>query len=470
MKPALLIVDDDPLIGESLAFMLSDDFDVRVRESRTEAMTLLKGGGFQPKLALIDLGLPPLPHLPTEGFKLLGELLGWSQRMRVLVLSGQNEDSNARRARALGAIELVPKPCDPAHLRKLLFTALKTGDEEILSTPDDIAYSLIGDSQPMRKLRSQIDLYASSTFPALIEGESGSGKERVAAALHYLSPRASLPFLALNCGAISTNLVEPTLFGYSKGAFTGAATNKAGYFEDAGDGTLFLDEIGELPLELQPKLLRVLENGEFQRVGDTQARQSKARIVAATNRDLRAEVKAGRFRADLYHRLSVFSLLVPPLRELGDDKLKLMEHFRLQYAAKHHTEPFTLDDVARDAWQRYAFPGNVRELKNIVIRLTAKYAGYIVGSAELATEFEVPGTTTPIDAAFIAHFDPRHEIEGNAGFKLDQVLAVVELKYIDAAIDLSRGNMSQAARVLGVSRSTLYSRLEALRPGTQKVD
>lgn len=469
LKPALLIVDDDPLIGESLAFALSEDFDIRVRESRSEAMTLLRGGEFQPQLALIDLGLPPLPHVPTEGFRLLADLLAWSQSIRILVLSGQNEDSNARRARALGARELVPKPCDPAQLRTLLFDALETGGEDALSSPDDIAHSLIGDSPPMRKLRSQIDLYASSTFPALIEGESGSGKERVAAALHYLSPRATLPFLALNCGAISANLVEPTLFGYIKGAFTGAAANKAGYFEEAGDGTLFLDEIGELPLDLQPKLLRVLENGEFQRVGDTYSRQSKARIVAATNRDLRAEVKAGRFRADLYHRLSVFSLRVPPLRELGSDKQKLMEHFRAKYAAKHKTEAFTLDDAALYAWLQYAFPGNVRELKNIVIRLTAKYAGYEVGAAELAAEFELPDVQTPIAADVGGSFDAKREIESNAAFNLDQALAVMELKYMDAAIELSQGNMSQAARVLGISRSTLYSRLETLRPGSDKV-
>jgi DNA-binding NtrC family response regulator len=469
LKPALLIVDDDPLIGESLSFVLSEDFDVRVCESRTEAMTLLKDGDFRPQLALIDLGLPPMPHLPTEGFKLLGDLLAWSQKMRVLVLSGQNEESNARRARALGAVELVPKPCDPAHLRKLLFSALKSGDEENLSSADEIAHSLIGDSPAMRKLRGQIDLYASSAFPTLIEGESGSGKERVAAALHYLSPRAALPFLALNCGAISTNLVEPTLFGYVKGAFTGAAANKAGYFEDAGSGTLFLDEIGELPLDLQPKLLRVLENGEFQRVGDTQPRHSQARIVAATNRDLRAEVKAGRFRADLYHRLSVFSLLVPPLRDLGDDKFKLMEHFRLQYATKHRTQPFKLDDAARTAWQQYAFPGNVRELKNIVIRLIAKYAGYTVGKTELVAEFELAETQNSAEFPIAGGFDPRHEIESAATFNLGEVLAAVELKYIDAAIDLSRGNMSQAARILGVSRSTLYSRLDALRPGAGRV-
>jgi DNA-binding NtrC family response regulator len=465
IKPTLLLVDDDPLIGESLAFMLADDFDVRVRESRGDAITLVRSGEFIPQLALIDLGLPPVPHLPTEGFKLLGELLAWSPKIRVLVLSGQNEETNARRARALGAIELVPKPCEPIRLRKLLLDALDTPVDEPLSSSQEVAHSLIGDSPPMQNLRNQIDLYASSIFPTLVEGESGSGKERVAAALHYLSPRASLPFLVLNCGAISANLVEPTLFGHTKGAFTGATTNKAGYFEDAGSGTLFLDEIGELPLELQPKLLRVLENGEYQRVGDTQPRRALARIVAATNRDLRAEVKAGRFRADLFHRLSVFSIVVPPLRDLGLDRFKLLEHFRQQYAAGNRTQPFVLEDAARDAWLGYAFPGNVRELKNIVIRLTAKYAGY---AADLSREFELPNAEALSGLADLERFDPKLEIANNPAFNLDQTLAALELKYIEAAIELSAGNMSQAARVLGVSRSTLYSRIEVLRPSGGK--
>jgi two-component system nitrogen regulation response regulator GlnG len=464
LKPTLLIVDDDPLIGDSLSFVLASDFDIRVRETRADAMALLKSGEFRPALALIDLGLPPLTDAPTEGFKLVGDLLAWSPAIRILVLSGQNEESNARRARALGASDMVPKPCEPSHLKRLLLAALKGTDDENLALQSEQAGGLIGDSPPMRKLKSQIDLYASSSFPALIEGESGSGKERVAAALHYLSPRANLPFLALNCAAISANLVEPTLFGYAKGAFTGAVGSKAGYFEDAGEGTLFLDEIGELPLDLQPKLLRVLENGEFQRVGETQSRRSTARILAATNRDLKAEVKAGRFRADLYHRLSVFSIMVPPLRDLGEDKLQLLEHYRNLYARKHNTQAFSLDERARAAWLAYAFPGNVRELKNIAIRLTAKYAGYVVGESELVQEFELPS------ALEVAGFDPRREIERNTNFSLASALAEVELKYIDAAVDLSQGNMSQAARLLGVSRSTLYSRLDALRPGASKTE
>jgi DNA-binding NtrC family response regulator len=463
MKPSLLIVDDDALIRDTLSYVLSDTFEIRVVESRVLAMKLLRSGEFSPQLALIDLGLPPLPDQPTEGFKLVGDLLAWSQTIRILVLSGQNEASNARRARALGAAELVPKPCEPNRLRELLLAQLST-DAVNVAKDNDTEIGLIGESPAMRKLKSQIDLYASSVFPALIEGQSGSGKERVAEALHQLSTRAKLPFLALNCAAISANLVEATLFGHAKGAFTGAASAKAGYFEDAGEGTLFLDEIGELPLELQPKLLRVLENGEFQRVGETTSRQSKARIVAATNRDLRAEVKAGRFRADLYHRLSVFSIAMPPLSELGDDKLKLMTYFCQRYAKHHATEVFTLDDSARAAWLQYRFPGNVRELKNIVIRLIAKHAGYTVSTAELVEEFELPSAEASADNAF----DPRADITSSALFKLDTKLAEVELKYIDAAIDIANGNMSQAARILGVSRSTLYSRLEVLRPQSVK--
>ncbi|HEX4857862.1 MAG TPA: sigma-54 dependent transcriptional regulator [Usitatibacteraceae bacterium] len=463
--PALLIVDDDPLIGESLSWALSDSFDIRVCQRRSEAMSLLKGGEFTPALALIDLGLPPVPHLPDEGFKLVGDLLGWSESIRILVLSGQNEESNARRARALGAADLVPKPCDPAHLKKLLRDALSGAS---VPAPLDFgAKGLIGDSLPMRKLKSQIDLYANSRFPALIEGESGSGKERVAALLHHLSPRAALPFLALNCAAISANLVEPTLFGYAKGAFTGAANAKSGYFEDAGEGTLFLDEIGELPLDLQPKLLRVLENGDFQRVGETQSRRSAARIVAATNRDLRAEVKAGRFRADLYHRLSVFTLAVPALRELGDDKLRLFDHYHLEAAERSGTRPCSLSPGARELMLSYPFPGNVRELRNVVIRLTAKYAGYEVSRTELAAELEDPEAGVAIVATAGAAAEP--SVIG-AEFSLSAALARHELQYIDLAIEQAKGNMSQAARLLGISRSTLYSRLEALRPGAMRQD
>jgi two-component system nitrogen regulation response regulator GlnG len=322
----------------------------------------------------------------------------------------------------------------------------------------------VGDSPALRRLRSQIDLYAASSFPALIEGESGSGKERVAFSLHHLSARAKHPFLALNCAAISPTLVEPTLFGYAKGAFTGAQQAKSGYFEDAGEGTLFLDEIGELPADLQAKLLRVLENGEYQRVGETQTRHSRARVVTATNRDLREEVRAGRFRSDLYHRLSVFELQVPPLRDLGDDRLKLLDYYRTLFAAKTGSKSFSFDEAARARWSTYGFPGNVRELRNVVIRLMTKYAGYAVGAAELEAEL-APSSDVP-------RWDPvaraRAELTSGKPFSLDAVLKDVEQSYLDAALEIAQGNMSQAAKLLGISRTTLYGRLESAgRPGAK---
>jgi len=455
--PRLLIVDDDPLIAESLAFALAEDFEVARGNDRASAVARLREG-WRPDIALIDLGLPPVAHLPNEGFKLIGDLLAHAPAVRILVLTGQNDESNARRARALGAIELVPKPCDPGVLRKLLARALQAPALDRSGTAED-ERAIVGESPPLARLRSQIDLYAASAFPALIEGESGSGKERVAFALHYLSARAALPYLALNCAAISPTLVEPTLFGYAKGAFTGAAQSKSGYFEDAGEGTLFLDEIGELPLELQAKLLRVLENGEYQRVGETQTRVSRARIVAATNRDLREEIREGRFRSDLYHRLSVFTLTVPPLRDLGEDKARLLDHYRAHYAAKAGTAPFSLDEGAMARWLAYRFPGNVRELKNIVIRLTTKHAGHAVGEreleAELAPAAEKPASTLAAQA--------RADLLSGKAFSLDATLKGVEQAYLEAALEIAHGNVSQAAKLLGISRTTLYGRLEANR-------
>src|SRR5436309_2792161 len=384
--PSLLIVDDDPLITETLSYALGKDFEVMVSDSRHHAVSLRRQLDEAPQLALVDLGLPPMPHRPDEGFQLISDLLAHSPAMKILVLSGQNDAANARHARTLGAAEFVAKPCDPENLKKILLHALQFRAAEIsgegIAEPDP----LVGKSPALQKLKSQISQYADSPFPALIEGESGTGKEVVANLLHRLSWRRVKPWFALNCAAIAPTLVEPTLFGYTKGAFTGATQNKSGYFEDASDGTLFLDEIGELALELQAKLLRVLENGEYQRVGETQTRASRARVVAATNRDLGEEIRLGRFRCDLYHRLSVFTLGVPPLRDLGEDKVRLLDYYRALYAEKSGCRPFELDRAGLARWGAYRFPGNVRELKNIVIRLTTKHAGHVVAERDLEAE------------------------------------------------------------------------------------
>ena len=451
-KPGLLVVDDDPLITDTLAFALQADYAVHACDSRQHAIELLRQLRDAPPLALVDLGLPPAPHTPDEGFQLIADLLAHSPSMKIFVLSGQNDAANARHARALGAWEFVAKPSDPALLKRLLARALELPAAE--------APELVGASPALAKLKQQIAQFAGSPYPVLIEGESGSGKELVARSLHRLSPRSSRPYLTLNCAAISPTLVEPTLFGYVKGAFTGAASNKAGYFEDAQDGTLLLDEIGELPLELQAKLLRVLENGEYQRVGETQRRVSRCRVIAATNRDLRRDVKQGAFRADLYHRLSVFSLSVPPLREMEGDKLQLLEHLRRFYAAQSGMQPFELDDDATARWVRYDFPGNVRELRNVVIRLTTKYSGQRVSVAELEPELDLealyPGSA--VEGGAIVEQAVR-QLERSGAFNLDETLRAWERGYIEAALRLTRGNVSQAAKLLGVNRTTLYSRM-----------
>jgi DNA-binding NtrC family response regulator len=455
-----MIVDDDPLIREGLAFAFSEDFIIHQAESRTAAIDLLRELPSPPQLALVDLGLPPVPHRPDEGFHLIAELLAYSPRIKIFVLSGQDEQSNARHARALGAIDFIAKPCAPAKIKKYLDDALKVQDSERSDEDQDRQLlGIVGQSPPIQALRSQIMMYAAIPFPVLIEGESGCGKELVAAAIQKLGNSPDAPFKVLNCAAISPTLIEPTLFGYSKGAFTGATSAQSGFFEDASDGTLFLDEIGELPLELQTKLLRVLENGEYQRVGETATRKSTARIIAATNRNLRDAVRAGTFRGDLYHRLNVFSINVPPLRELGPDKLVLLNHFRNYYAQQIKQAPFELNPEALQRWEQYSFPGNTRELRNIVIRLSTKYPGQTVSMIQLQDEFdplEISANTQPA-----ATSESIKQLLQQGGFSLDQLLRVQEGLYIAAALELAEGNVSEAAKLLGINRTTLHSRMSA---------
>ncbi len=452
-RPALFIIDDDPLIREGLALAFENSFQSYQAESRPEAIQLLRQMTTPLDLALVDLGLPPTPHRPDEGFSLIAELLAHSPHIKIFVLSGQNDQSNARHARALGAIDFIAKPCSPENIKRYLDDALKIVDGN--QTTAEQTFGMVGKSPAMAGLRSQIALYSGIPFPVLIEGESGSGKELVATALQQKGLNPNAPFKVLNCAAIAPTLIEPTLFGYCKGAFTGAVNAQSGFFADASGGTLFLDEIGELPLDMQAKLLRVLENGEYQRVGETTTRKSDARIIAATNRNLRASVKEGLFRSDLYHRLNVFAIAVPPLRELGQDKLLLLDYFRSYYAQQIKQAPFEMSADALRLWEHYSFPGNARELRNIVIRLAAKYSGKTVGINQLQDELDpfetqIPSTTSSNDIkAQLRQGD----------FSLNQLLHEQEGLYIGAALELAAGNISEAAKLLGLNRTTLHSRM-----------
>jgi len=458
-KTGLLLIDDDPLICESLSFVLREDFAVQTADSREAARKIFMTSPVPPELALVDLGLPPNPHAPDEGFKVVTELLTFTPKIKILMLTGQDSLENAQHALTLGAVDFIPKPADIALLKtRLKHQEMILAAERNKPKPPTETCGLVGQSPAMQTLHHQLKQFADSPFSVLIEGLSGSGKELVAQCLHTLSQRRSQPCLTINCAAFNAELLGAQLFGHAKGAFTGANVAKAGFFEEAGGGTLILDEIGEMPLEMQAKLLRVLENGEYYRLGETKVRASAARIIAATNRDLREEARTGGFRADLYHRLSILTIKVPPLSERGADKLLLLKHFQEFYADLGTL--FQLQEEAQALWLEYPFPGNIRELRNIVIRLGAKYPNQMLTRAQIEEEFEQDLSLSSADN----HEDNTRIVEeiNQVGFSLDDTLLECERRYITAAMAQANGNLSQAARILGINRTTLYSKIQRL--------
>lgn len=461
-EPAkIILVDDDPLIVESLSFVLGDEFSVITAGSRAQAKELLQTVDDAPVIALVDLGLPPTPHNPQEGFKLIQELLAFNRRMKILVLSGQSERANIQHALTLGAVDFVPKPCDAELLRSRLRHQLLILDAELSKSAafsEDVGI-LRGQSQAMKTLRELVVQFADTPFSVLIEGESGCGKELVANCLHRQGGNKDEPFVTINCAAFTAELLEAQLFGYAKGAFTGAEQDRVGFFEQAGSGTLFLDEVGEMPEVLQTKFLRVLENGEFYRVGETTPRKSAARIIAATNRDLSSAVKNGSFRQDLFHRLSVLTISVPPLRTREDDWKILFAHFQSEY--RDTVPSFTLSSEAENILANYPFPGNVRELRNIVIRLGAKYPHQEVSAEAIQAELEPP-VHADIPAPGEDSDETLEQRLLSEAFSLEEELAASERKIIRAALKLSGGNLSKAARLLDVNRTTLYSKVSRL--------
>jgi two-component system nitrogen regulation response regulator GlnG len=460
---SLLLVDDDPLILEGLGFILRKQYKMITADSRPQALEKVQQADELPSLALIDLGLPPYPHKPDEGFALIRELLSLQPNMKVLVLSGQDNDVNIQHALTIGAVDFIAKPAEP----ELLLARLQHHQRlhEIDQRRDaQKTVSIIGDSVAMQMVNDQISQFADSPFPVLIEGASGTGKELVARALHENSVRSTEPYMAINCAAIAPDLLEAQLFGHAKGAFTGATQEHKGFFIEAGKGTLLLDEIGELPIALQGKLLRVIESGEFYRIGETREHHSQARIVAATNKVLRDEVKNERFRNDLYHRLSILNIEMPTLNQRGDDVFLLLNSFIESYADT--VPPFVLDDGARELWQQYDYPGNVRELRNIVIRLGTKYPGKSVDKIQLSAELETQLSASSLAESATSVSDEMIAQEIRADeFDLDKLLNEIESRSIRIALELNDNNVSKAAKALKINRTTLYSRVQKLGSG-----
>jgi len=458
-KPTVLLIDDDPLITESLGFILSQQYQVVTAESRAEAKGLLAKLSDKPELALVDLGLPPFPHAPDEGFALIEDLLAYDSHIKILVLSGQSDEANMHHALTLGAVDFIPKPADPTLLQARLKHHLMLKQVENKQQLSQHTSTIIGESASIAALREQVAQFTNAVFPVLIQGESGTGKELVAQAIHQQSERSSKPYLVINCAAIAPELLEAQLFGHARGAFTGADKARKGFFEEAADGTLFLDEIGEMAYELQAKLLRVLESGEFYRVGETRCIKSRARIVAATNKSLHQEVTQGNFRSDLFHRLSILKIQMPAVRERESDSLLLLQHFMDFYAES--LRPIQLDEQAKKVWSAYEFPGNVRELRNIVIRLCTKFPDQTINTEQLHQEFEQQLQTDVIGDTKQEMFSSQliQQQLSNGELNLNNKLKELEDFVIQQAMQLYNGNLSKVAKSLQINRTTLYSRM-----------
>lgn len=468
-RATLLLVDDDPLIRKGFSLLLSQDFTVITAEKLIEVQNTCQDSTQHFSLALVDLGLPPSPHTPEEGFKVIQELLRHYSNIKILVLSGQNQLSNIQQALALGAVDFLEKPVDTQQLTHALKqqAALWQYEKEQRDNNKTPHSLLIGKSAAINAVHTQIQQLAASPFPVLIEGESGTGKELIAQAIHKAYAPTE-PFIAINCAALNAELIESELFGHTKGAFTGASQVTEGFIKQAGKGILFLDEIGELPLLLQAKLLRLLENGEYYKIGDPCVRQSQARIIAATNKDLKKSIQESSFRADLYHRLSTLLIRVPPLRERKQDILLLVEYFQNFY--QHSLKRFKLDNDAQQLLFNYTFKGNIRELKNLVIRLGTKYPTNLVSATQLIHELEPEQTQTiqqemtyktasVQDSSTLSDNQLLHLIE-TGEFKLDDFLQDIEARCIRIALSLNDNKIAAAARNLNINRSTLHSRIQ----------
>ncbi|MCH8177095.1 MAG: sigma-54-dependent Fis family transcriptional regulator [Proteobacteria bacterium] len=450
-KPTLLLVDDDAIIADSLEYVLSEEYQIERAVDLPTSFATLSKMKTSPSLALVDLGLPPDTHTPDEGLAVIRKISQMHPSTRVLVLSGQDTKKHVLQAKEEGAVDFMAKPCDIAEIRMRLKKQLEAGGGE---AGDGGIEGIIGSSQAIELLRMQIRQLADSPYPVLIEGESGCGKEVTARNLHRCSTRKREPFLTLNCAAFNGELLESQLFGHLKGSVTGASETQKGFFEVAGNGTLLLDEVADLPLDLQAKLLRVLENGEYYRLGETQPRHASARVLAATNKKLSAAIKNSQFREDLYHRLSVLTLRVPSLHERSSDKQELLDYFKQQVSEQMPT--FQLDDEALSLWNNYTFPGNVRELRNIIIRLSAKYPGQTIKPEVL--KLEMSGLQQSGDG--VSSEDWLRRTLFSEGFQLDRMLKSVEKEMVELAMQEHDGNVSKAAEMLGVNRTTLYGRMD----------
>ncbi len=436
-KQKILLVEDDPGLQKQLKWSLAD-YELVIAADRDSAIAQLRR--HEPPVVLLDLGLPPDVDGATEGLAALQQILSLAPSTKIIVVTGNLDRANAVKAIHLGAYDFFQKPFEPDVLALMIARALHVHALEIenrllvAKQRGSALQGLITSSEPMLKICRTVEKVAPANATVLLLGESGTGKEVLARGVHELSPRAGKRFVAINCAAIPDTLLESELFGYEKGAFTGAAKQTIGRIEYANEGTLFLDEIGDLPMPLQAKLLRFLQERVIERLGGRGEIPVDVRVVCATHRDLAGMIREGSFREDLYYRLSEISVKIPPLRERPGDAVLLAQAFLERYAREQgrNMRGFTTDALA--ALEGHAWPGNVREMENLIKRATIMAEGNQITAADLGLD---------------THTEPQP-------FNLRQARENAERLAVSRALAHSDGSIAQAAELLGITRPTLY--------------
>ena len=445
-KRSLLIVEDDLALQKQIKWSL-DRFESVTANDRESALVQLRKS--VPAVVTMDLGLPPDADSVSEGFRLLEQIMAFDPDIKVIVLTGQNDQANALRAVAMGAYDFFPKPFEPELLnltveRAFRLFELQSENRRLqeLHRPDALSGLITRDPQMLRLCRT-IEKVASSNATVMLLGDSGTGKELLAHGLHDASPRKKGKFVAINCAAIPENLLESELFGFEKGAFTGAAKLTLGKIELANGGTLMLDEIGDLPLSLQAKLLRFLQERTIERLGGRQEIPVDVRIVCATHQDLLAQSRDGQFREDLYYRLAEIVVKIPPLRDRVGDAALLAHAFVRRFAQEQNRSAMTLGEDAVRAIELHGWPGNIRELENCIRRACIMADGNQIGCEDVGLKLVQAG-------------------EFDDSFDLRKIRDQAEKQAIVAALGRVNGNVAKASELLGVSRPTLYDLMHRL--------
>lgn len=455
-KERILIIDDEKVLRRSLAMDFKDEgFNVQTAESGETGVEI--AAEFKPRVVLLDLRLPGM-----DGIEVLDTLRKQDEERVVIMMTAYGDTQTTVEAIKRGAFNFINKPFELSEVKQLVKQAIKNlhrnREFEYLKYQQRRFYrfcDLVGESSQMQAVYSQIETLADTDdVTILIRGESGTGKELVASAIHYKSGRRKAPFMEINCASLPEALLESELFGYEKGAFTDAKQSKKGLFELSDDGTIFLDEIGEMPLPLQAKLLRFLEKKQFKRLGSGKDLQVDARIIAATNRELEQAIKDGLFRSDLYYRLNVVTLHLPPLRERREDVVLLADYFIAQFCKDMGKQPKQLTDEVQGILRRYPWEGNVRELRNVIERAVIFSRGDTIGIDLMPPE--ITGRRSGDDGPL-----PLKKI-WEPGKSIEAAMSQVEAHIIRSALMRCGDNKTKAAEMMGISRFALGRRLERL--------